>query len=124
MLTIIPPHTSNQVQPLDLGLFAVHKLECHRVHSHIDLNAQLVKILKILCGFQKASTPLNIIKAFRRAGLLSRWDGAAETLIGHIDRDCAKHVLHWNQVQSRVSVIHESRWEGGNQNEDVKDIIE
>jgi hypothetical protein len=94
MLIIIPPHTSDQVQPLDLGFFALHKLECHRVHPHIDLNTQTAKILKILCGFQKASTPMNILKAFRWEGLVSRWDGAAKTLSYQIDRVCVKDVPH------------------------------
>jgi hypothetical protein len=71
MLIVIPPHTSDQVQPLDLALFAVLKLERDRVHPLINLNTQTVKILKILCGFQNVSTPLNIIKAFRWASLVS-----------------------------------------------------
>jgi hypothetical protein len=124
MLTIIPPHTSDQLQLLDLGLFAVQKLECHHVHPDIDLNTQTVKILKMPCSFQKALTPLNIIKVFRWAGLVSRWDGATKTFICHSDRDCRKDVRCSNQAKSRVSGMLESRWEGGNQNRDIKDIVE
>jgi hypothetical protein len=105
VLLVIPPQTSDQLQPLDLGLFALHKMECHRVHPHTDLSAQTVKILKILCGFQKAATPLNVIKAFRRAGVTSRWDRAAEALICHIHRTCAKEIRHWNQAKSRISAV-------------------
>jgi hypothetical protein len=71
MLIVVRPNSSDQVQPLDLALFAVHKLECHRVHPLINLNTQTVNILKIPCGFQNATTPLNIIKGFRRASLVS-----------------------------------------------------
>jgi hypothetical protein len=78
-LIVIPPHTSDQVQPLDLGLFTLHKLESHHIQAHTNLSTQTAKILQILCGFQKASTPLNVMKAFRRAGVVSRWDPTTET---------------------------------------------
>jgi hypothetical protein len=80
-------------------------MECHRVHPHTDLSAQTIKILKILCGFQKAAPPLTVIKAFRRAGVTSRWDRAAEALLCHINRACAKEIRHWNQAKSRISVL-------------------
>jgi hypothetical protein len=80
-------------------------LESHRVHTHTDLNAQTVKILKILCGLQKASTPLTVMKAFQLAGVVSQWDPTAERLICHIDRACVREVRHWNQAKSRASVI-------------------
>jgi hypothetical protein len=76
------------------------------------MNAETVKILKILCGFQKESKPLSVMKAFRRAGVASRWDPTAETLICHINRACAREVRHWNQAKSRVSVIFGLRLEG------------
>jgi hypothetical protein len=34
----IAPHSSDQVQPLDLGLFAQHKWEFHRVSADPNLN--------------------------------------------------------------------------------------
>jgi hypothetical protein len=37
-LLILPAHTSTQVQPVDLGAFAVHKMEARRVHPRLDLN--------------------------------------------------------------------------------------
>jgi transposase len=119
VLVVVPPHTSDQVQPLDLGFFALHKLESHRVRPHTDLSAQTVKILKILCGLQKASTPLNIIKAFRRAGIISQWDVNAKTLVCRVDRQQAKEVRHWHQSRSRVSVVRQSIPDGDNLDDEV-----
>jgi hypothetical protein len=78
---------------------------CRLSPVHCDRNAQTVKILRILYGFQKASTPLNAMKAFRRTGVVSRWHPTAETLICYIDQACAREVRHWNQAKLRVSVI-------------------
>jgi hypothetical protein len=44
---LLAPHNSNPIQPLDLFIFAVQKMEVHRIHTHVDLN------------------PVNIIAAFR-----------------------------------------------------------
>jgi hypothetical protein len=62
----------------------------------------------------KASRPLNIMKAFRRAGFISRWDGAAENLACHIDPDCAKDVRRWNQAKTQESVVLVSRLDEDN----------
>jgi hypothetical protein len=37
----------------------------------VDLNDQTVKLIKMLCGFQKAATGTNVIGAFRKAGIMS-----------------------------------------------------
>jgi hypothetical protein len=71
MLTI-PPHPFNQVQPLECCLFALHKSESRRVQPHLDLNAQITKLARTVCGFQKAATPVNVIAAFRRARIVWR----------------------------------------------------
>jgi hypothetical protein len=56
---------------LDLGIFAVHKMEARRVHPHLDLNDQTTRLIKMFCGFQKAATETNVIGAFRKAGIIS-----------------------------------------------------
>jgi hypothetical protein len=47
VLVLIPPQTSDQLKLLDLGLFALHKMECHHVHPHTDLRAQTDKIQRV-----------------------------------------------------------------------------
>jgi hypothetical protein len=63
MLTI-PPHICDQVQPLDLGLFALRKSESRCVQPRPDLNAQTTKLIRMLCGFQKAIARVNVTAAF------------------------------------------------------------
>jgi hypothetical protein len=70
-LLVILEHTSDQVQPLDLGIFAAHKMESRRIHPHLTMNDQTSKLIKMLCGFQKAVTGTNIIGAFRKRGIIS-----------------------------------------------------
>jgi hypothetical protein len=124
VLLVIAPQTSDRLQPLDLGLFARHNMECHRVHADTDLSTSTVKILKIVCDFQKAATPLSVIKAFRRAGVTFRWDRAAEALICHIEWAGAKEIRDWNQAKSRISIVLRLRW-GDDQVEEIdEDFIQ
>jgi hypothetical protein len=90
----IPPHTLNQVQPLDLDLFAFYKSESCRVQPHLDLNAQTTKLIRKLCWFQTATTAVNVIAAFRRAQIVSRWDKHAKNLRCFSDRSQAAEIRH------------------------------
>jgi hypothetical protein len=101
-LLILPVHTSDQVQALDLGIFAVHKMETRRVHTHLDLNDQTTKLIKMLCGFQKSTSGTKVIGAFRKAGIMSRWDDEHRELVWFIDREKASDVRHWNQTKRRI----------------------
>jgi hypothetical protein len=68
---IIPVHTSNQIRTLNLGIFAIRKLELGRVHPHLGLNDHTSKLIKMLCEFQKAPTGTSVISAFRKVGIMS-----------------------------------------------------
>jgi hypothetical protein len=88
----IPPHTSSQAQPLDLGLFALHKSESHRVQSLLDFSTQMTKLIRWVYGFRKAATPVSVIAAFRRDGIGSPWDQHAKVLRCFIDCSQAAEV--------------------------------
>jgi hypothetical protein len=96
--------TSDQVQPLDLGIFAIHKMESRRVRPHLNLNDQTSKLIKMIPGFQKAATGTNIIGAFRKAGIISRWDTGHQELLCSIDRESASDGRHWAQPKKRVTL--------------------
>jgi hypothetical protein len=100
----IPAHTSDQVQLLEVGLFALHKSESRRMQTLLDLNVQTLKLIRMLCDFQKAATPINVIGAFRRAGILSQWDGHAGTPRCFVDRTQATELRHWRQSRNRIPV--------------------
>jgi hypothetical protein len=103
-LLAIPAHTSDRVQPLDLGIFAVHKMESRRVHPHLAMNGQTSKLIRMLCGFQNAVTGTNIIGAFRKGGIISRWDTKHKELVCFINRESALDVRHWNQSKKRETL--------------------
>jgi hypothetical protein len=63
----LPPHSSGQVQPMDLGIFAVQEMEAARSPPHVGLNPQSRKIIKMVDGYFRATCPDNVIGAFRRA---------------------------------------------------------
>jgi hypothetical protein len=69
MLAVMPPHACNQLQSLELGFVALHKLGSRRVHRSSRLNAQTVKLLKVLSDFQKEPTPFRALMRFQWAGL-------------------------------------------------------
>jgi hypothetical protein len=64
-----PPHSSNQVQPLDLSIFGITKRLVARVNRMESMNVQTDHIAKVVCSFMAAATPVNIVKTFCRAGI-------------------------------------------------------
>jgi CRP-like cAMP-binding protein len=70
-----PPHSSNQVQPLDLSLFGTTKKAILRTNRMDPLNIQTEHIVKVVNSFMSAATPCGVVKTFRRAGLVLVVDG-------------------------------------------------
>jgi hypothetical protein len=99
-----PPHSSDQVQPMDLGIFASEKIEAARCRPQHGLNAQTRKMIKMIDGYGRATTPNNVISAFRRAGITSEWDAEHETLIVKIDQEHATSVRTWHFSKKRISL--------------------
>jgi hypothetical protein len=63
-----------------------------------------VKLIKMFCRFQKAATGSNVIGAFRKAGIMSRWDDEHRELVCFFDRVEASDARHWNQTKRRISL--------------------
>jgi hypothetical protein len=89
---VLPPHSSDQTQPLDLGIFHIAKTGQERIRTFPQLNEQSKQLIKLLSGWQSATTPVNITSAFRQAGILTRLNN--ETMIIHIDPEYAIKVRH------------------------------
>jgi hypothetical protein len=67
---LLPAHSSDQPQPLDLRIFAVQKTEAKRVRPGTGLNPQTVQVPKILNGYRKAAVCRNkVISGFVRSGI-------------------------------------------------------
>ena len=68
-LVFLPPHSSDQTQPCDLGLFGNMKGAQSRVHPPPDMSVQSRQIIRILSAYRAVCHPLAVTSAFRRAGL-------------------------------------------------------
>jgi hypothetical protein len=90
----LPPHSSNQLQPLDLCLFGVTKKLIQRVNQLETINLQSYHIVRIVNGFMSASVPLNIVESFANAGISLLLDPEDRQLYCHITPETARCLLH------------------------------
>lgn len=88
----IPPHTSDQLQPLDLGVFANQKRWQSNITVDADLNRQTKQIIKICDSYRMATTPKNVIGAFRKGGIVTWLDDSTLTLMVRVDPRYATRV--------------------------------
>ena len=96
LIVWLVPHSSEQTQPLDLGIFAVQKRETQKQKKHANLTSFTNTIIRALTGMQKASTSINIVGAFNAAGIVIDVKGPQCTQILAIDRSRAHAVRHWD----------------------------
>jgi hypothetical protein len=66
----LPPHSSNQLQALDLSIFGVTKRHIQRINRMENLNIQSKHIAQVVCSFMAAATPVNVVRTFRNAGIV------------------------------------------------------
>jgi hypothetical protein len=66
---LVPAHSSDQTQRLDVGVVRFPKSEAGRLHLPENLNPKTVRIVKILAGLHKAATRDNVIRAARWGGV-------------------------------------------------------
>ena len=73
IIQYLPPHTSDQLQPLDLGIFGIQKRKISSIQPNKNYSKNSQKFIKIFSALHSASTPTNIISAFRRGGIKTKW---------------------------------------------------
>jgi hypothetical protein len=66
---LLPPHASNQLQMLDLCLFAVTKRKIEYLNQAIKKTSPIHHIVTVTNGFISAATPENIVASFRNGGV-------------------------------------------------------
>jgi hypothetical protein len=69
----LPPHSSDQTQPLDLGIFGIQKQAMSRIHPPEWLSQQTQVLMKILGAWQAVTTPPNVVSAFSQMGISNHW---------------------------------------------------
>ena len=94
VVLLIPPHTSDQLQPCDLGLFAVLKRWQSNISLPKHLNRQTKQIIRMLDGLRMSTTPKNVIGAFRKAGIVGQFSIETGRMMPIVDRDEALGVRH------------------------------
>jgi hypothetical protein len=70
VLLLLPPHTSDQIQALDLGIFGVFKLYSQKQLNMQTYERQTAQVIKMCDAWQRATIPRNVVNAFRAAGLV------------------------------------------------------
>ena len=86
---IIPAHSSDQTQPLDLGTFGLSKRNIYKITNEAPASRVVNQLNKIVSSLWMASCPPAVVKAFRSAGIC-RENGH---LICH--RELARAVRHY-----------------------------
>jgi hypothetical protein len=87
----LPPHSSNQLQPLDLSLFGVTKKRLVQVNGLESHKVQTRHIHKVVNCFMEAATPSNIVGTFRRAGIAVVYEN--EQLLCRVSPELASAVM-------------------------------
>jgi hypothetical protein len=101
----LPPHSSDNTQPLDFGLFGLTKQAVRRVRTDSEKTAQSNQLIRMLCAWHVAATPRNVIGSFRRAGLVVYWDARQERLMARVELaavDCAREVFLHETVEEET----------------------
>jgi hypothetical protein len=88
----LPPHSSHQVQPCDIGIFRPMKANITRVNPAAELSKQSKQVVKIVGALQMTLLPPTIIHGFAEAGIRSRRCDAHHCLIGKVDPTGARCV--------------------------------
>ena len=70
-IVFLPPHTSDQLQPCDLGLFALQKRWSSNIQIDEDLNRQTKEVIRIVDSLRMTVTFKSLTGAFRKAGLIT-----------------------------------------------------
>jgi transposase len=65
----LPPHSSNQLQPLDLCFFGLVKGYISRMNDLKRVNFQSSNIVKVATGFYKSADPCSIVASFENGGI-------------------------------------------------------
>ncbi len=100
-IKIIPPHTSDQMQMCDLGIFSVQKSKMSHMKNKEGISKLSNQIIRIYNSYEQATVAPNVIQAFKRAGFVQEprsINGKIITFL-KVDRAEAKSVKHFIQMK-------------------------
>jgi hypothetical protein len=95
----LPPHTSDQLQPLDLGIYGIFKRYFMKRLSLRVTNRQVAEVIRMCDAWQSATVAHNVVTAFQAAGLVTyQKPGDREWYLKFVKEE-AKKVRHWQQPE-------------------------
>ena len=94
IIHFIPPYTSDQIQPLDLGVFSIVRRFESNFRSNSQLSYQTNQIIKIQQTLSQAASIQNCIQAFHAAGVVICHTVVNGEVYQHIEFDvrCCSHI--------------------------------
>ena len=69
IVVFMPAHSSDQLQPLDVGIFGNLKQAQSRIHTPSHMTLQTQQVIRALAAFQAVAHPYAVTSAFRKAGI-------------------------------------------------------
>ena len=93
----LPAHSSDQIQPLDLGIFGVMKARMAGMQTDASFGPVSRQIMRMFDAWQMTTTPSNVVMAFRRAGLKVTWKQTEHDTYVSVDTRYATKVRHLQQ---------------------------
>jgi hypothetical protein len=69
---VLPPHSSDNKQALDLGLLGITKQALTKVRPDPEKSAQSNQLIRMLSAWYVAATPKNIVRSFRGSRIVVR----------------------------------------------------
>jgi hypothetical protein len=86
----LPAHSSDQTQPLDLGIFGIQKAAMGRIHPPDWLGAQTKNLARILGAWRQVTIAPNVVSAFAQMGVTVHWDHGHKCLLAEVHRQFAR----------------------------------
>ena len=92
----LPPHSSDQTQALDLGVFGFQKrVSRFRVQPPQNFSPQSQNIIKVISAAYRSTDPFSTASAFRQSGIVLEYT-KDHTQNVKVLRGCARSVRHYS----------------------------
>ena len=112
----LPPHTSDQFQPLDLVIFGIQKLRYNRICranedkepdvNEYDLTKQTKHIINVFRSLQQASDIGNVTSSFKAAGFIN-----SEPVFNKITQQYEQYHLFCPEKATRMRLDYEKAYD-------------
>ena len=99
-VVFFPPHTSDQIQPCDLGIFSNQKRWQGNIRVDDGLNKQTKQVIRIVDSYRMATTAKNVVSAFRKGGIVTYVDRDKMQLKVRVDVGKATAVRHYAHLHA------------------------